>query len=193
MEQPVSVWEALVRSLQSGRSSTRLSGGPGGDLERATSRGSPFHLSRYLAECLSAWVRNQVICRYVLPCPIFYPFSRPPSPSVYFPTDCHPRGSRNGTPRYVPRKEVFPVNTHTYERTCTRTHMLVILLHVISYSFHPSRIDITYSTTSTLKPLSTLSLSRSLDETSESETPRQWRVGNVALIYRLLLYRAIDM
>lgn len=95
--------------------------------------------------------------------------------------------------RATPRKEVFPVNTHTYERTCTRTHMLVILLHVISYSFHPSRIDITYSTTSTLKPLSTFSLSRSLDETSESETPRQWRVGNVALIYRLLLYRAIDM
>jgi len=123
MEQPVSVWEALVRSLQSGRSSTRLSGGPGGDLERATSRGSPFHLSRYLAECLSAWVRNQVICRYVLPCPIFYPFSRPPSPSVYFPTDCHPRGSRNGTPRYVPRREKksFPL-THTHMSAHVHAH-----------------------------------------------------------------------
>lgn len=93
---------------------------------------------RYLAECLSAWVRNQVICRYVLPRrPAVLPpllGARPPSPSAYFPPDCHPRGSRNGTPRYVLRREKEPLSP--LPRTYIHAHIYVhkgLVLHFVRY------------------------------------------------------------
>jgi len=119
-----SVWEALVRSQQSGRSSTRSS------IRRTRRRNGPLPVGscsiyRYLAECLRAWVRNQVICRYVLPhrLPHPHPFLRPPSPSAYFPSDCHPRGSRNGTPRYVLcwERSLSPYHIYTHTRIHTYT------------------------------------------------------------------------
>jgi len=168
-----SVWEALVRSQQSGRSSTRSS------IRRTRRRNGPLPVGscsiyRYLAECLRAWVRNQVICRYVLPhrLPYSHPFLRPPSSSAYFPSDCHPRGSRNGTPRYVLCRErslsPYHIYTHTHTHAYIRTQRTRSPLRTISSGFHPLRIDITRSATSTLKPLSTFSLSRPLDETLDS-------------------------
>lgn len=125
-------------------------------------------------------MRNQVICRYVLPhrlSPSLALLGRPSRdrhpPAAYFPPDCHPRGSRNGTPRYVlcREKEPFPLPRIYY----THAHRYVYkgpVLHFVRYppAFIPPRIDITRSATSTLKPLSTFSLSRPLDETLESET-----------------------
>ncbi|KAL0113180.1 hypothetical protein PUN28_012399 [Cardiocondyla obscurior] len=70
--------------------------------------------------------------------------------------------------RAAPRKGAF--RHPAYVHTRTRTQRTRSPLRAISSGFHPSRIDITRSATSTLKPLSTFSLSRPPGETLESET-----------------------
>lgn len=143
---------------------------------------------RYLAECLSAWVRNRVICRYVLPCPVFHPLFATAIPFCLLSSRLSPpRILHNGTPRYVLRQgeKSFPSphahahtrKTHVHSHTA---HLLLRMISRISSVFHPARIDITRSVTSTLKPLSAFSLSRSFCEI--------FRIGNSLTMEREYCY-----
>lgn len=154
----VSVWEALVRSLQSGRSSTRL--------RRTRRRNGPLPVGarsiyRYLAECLSAWVRNQVICRYVYSTP--FCDRHPLLPTFLRIVTLEDLATVPCGTCYAEKRSLSPLtDTHTYMYICIRARHppSCDILWLSSFA----RIDITRSATSTLKPLSTLSFSRSLDE-----------------------------
>lgn len=158
--------------------------------ERATSRGSLFHLS------LPGRVPERVSEKPG------YMQIRTPSPSlvlqpllpIFLRIVTH-EDLGNGAPRYVLRreKEPFPLpRTYVYARADVRTQRTRSPLRTMSSGFHPSRIDITRSATSTLKPLSTFSLSRPARRNlGIGDSLRQWREGNVAPIYHSLLYRAI--
>lgn len=138
-------------------------------------------------------MRNQVICRYVLPCPVFLPLfpclprplsvlrsmSRPLSLFAYFPPDCHtPENlatvSCGGTCLVPRRKRSFDAASSS----APMTHVFVSSFppppRDISPVFHPSRIDITRSVTSTLKPLSSR---RSLFPVRTTEPPESGQGG----------------
>lgn len=152
-----SVWEALVRSLQSGRSSTRLSRADPAT-ERATSRGSPFHLSLPgRVPRAREWETRLYADTYSL-APYSSTFSRPPFPfRLLFFRIFTPGGSRNSA-RYVlcrEKKRTF-LSPRTNTDACRRWDSSSFAWY--PPAFIPRESIYAYSATSTLKPLSALSL-----------------------------------
>lgn len=169
-----------------------------GYLRRTRQQNGPLPMGarsiyRYLhAECLDAWVRNQVICRYVLPCPAFqlslFTRRHPPfcllfcrlSPSGilqrYPAVRATPWKRRDLSPSALRSSRIYYMYIHTRARYSSR--------------FHRARIDITRSTISTLKPLSRcfLFLVRMAKPWTRGLALTMAREDNIAVVHGMLLY-----